>query len=336
MAGAGNTQIINGQPYTMYTPQWYAAMSADKVRTAGVEGTAGGTSEANYLSALSPSLQGLYRSLGMSTSDGSGSFGSSSTSSPATVGYSGTSSTAPPAALSYGGFGGDQVSSAGLKSDAISTTPTATIGPLDLSKSDTAAFATAKDQAAGTASASMTGLQQALAGRGMGGAGYEAGQIGGTLGREANTIGAAGRAQAVTDANLTAEGNLANLSAGVAQRGQDIGAKQSDAARALAAAEAAYTGGIAQRGQDIGGAEAAAGFNVSQRGQDIGANESADQLREREAGTAYTGGITQRGQDIQQQEAAAELAQRQAALRSQQTLAILQSVLGHRGASYAY
>ncbi len=326
-------QIINGQSYEPYTPAWYAAQDANKVHQAGVSGTAGGTGEANYLNALSPSLQGLYRSMGLSTD---GSFGSSSTS-PSTVAYGGSSTnTAMPATTNYGGFSGDPVSSKGLTSDAISTTPTATIGPLDLAKSDTAAFATAKDQAAQTAGASMTGLQQALAGRGMGGAGYEGGQIGQTLGREANTIGAAGRQQAVTDANLTAQGNLANLQAGVTQRGQDISAKQSDAARALTAAEDAYSGGIAQRGQDIGGRESAAGFDVSQRGQDIGARQSDAALAAEKAGTAYSGAITQRGQDIQQQEAAATRAQQAATLRSQQTLAILQSVLGNKGGAYAY
>lgn len=334
-AGASNSQIFNGQTYPMYSPEWYAAQSADKVRQAGVAGTAEGTGEANYLSALSPSLQALYRSMGIGGSSGGG-YGTSSTSVPGSVGYSGTTSRPTPGATSYGFGGGDPVSSAGLKSESIGTSPTATIGPLDLSKSDTAAFATAKDQAAKTAGASMTGLQQALASRGLGGAGYEAGQIGNTLGREANTIGEAGRTQALNDARLTAEGNLANLSAGVTQRGQDIGSKQSDAARALQAAEAIYSGGIAQRGQDIGAREAAGQLDVSQRSQTIGANESADRLAAEEAGTAYSGGITQRGQDIQQQEAAASLAERQAALKSQQTLSILQSILGHKGPSYAY
>jgi hypothetical protein len=334
MAGMSTTQVINGQSYTPYTPEWYAAQSGDFINRAGVSGTARGTDEANYLSKLSPSLQGLYSSLGIGGSSGTG---SSSSSTPNTVNYGGSgSSTAPPASVNYGGFGGDSVSSKGLKTDAISTTPTATIAPLDLSKADTAAFATAKDQAAKTAGASMTGLQQALASRGMGGGGYEAGQIGNTLAREANTIGEAGRAQAVNDASLTAQGNLANLGAQVTQRGQDINSKQSDASRSLAAAEAAYSGDIAQRGQDIGGREAAAGFDVTQRGQDIGAGESADRLAADQAGTAYSGAITQRGQDISQQEAAATRAQQQATLRSQQTLAILQSVLGGKAPAYAY
>ncbi len=387
MAGVGNTQIIGGQSYQQYTPEWYAAQDANTIHRAGVAGTAGGTGEANYLSALSPSLQGLYQSM----SSGGGGYGGSSSSTP-TINYGGGSgqATSTPSAVSYGGmpstvnygstptavnYGNNpnDVSSAGLTSSGVETGKTATIGPLDLAQSDAAAFATAKDQAAKTAGASMTGLQQALAARGLGGAGYEAGQIGGTLSREANTIGEAGRAKAVEDANLTAQGNVANLSAGVAQRGQDISSKQSDAARRLAAEEAAYSGGIAQRGQDIGAREAAfsggiaqrgqdigardAAFSggiaqrgqdigandaaysgsIAQRGQDIGANDAAARLAAERAGTAFSGGITQRGQDIQQQESAAALAQEQARLKSQQTLSILQSVMGGgRGAAYAY
>ncbi len=150
MAGMGNSQTINGQSYEMFTPQWYAAQDANKVHQAGVSGTAGGTGEANYLDALSPSLQGLYRSMGLSS--GTGTSGTSSTSTPSTVNYGGTgsTSTAMPSAVNYSGFGGAPVSSKGLTSDAISTSPTQTIAPLDLSKADTAAFATAKDQANNT------------------------------------------------------------------------------------------------------------------------------------------------------------------------------------------
>lgn len=291
------SQIINGQSYEQYTPAWYKAQQDDTINRAGVAGTAEGTGEANYLSKLSPTLAGLYSAVGSSG-------GTSTAGRPSTVGYpsapgGGGGSTANPAQVSFPTGG-----------SSMTMSPTATIAPLDLSASDAAAFANAKDQAGQTAGASMTGLSQALAGRGMGGAGYEAGQIGSTLSTAANTIGSAGRAKAVEDANLTAQGNVANLNASVAQRGQDIGQKESQAGLDAAARNTAYSGGITQRGQDIGTQEAQA-------------NREAEQ-----AASQYSGAITQRGQDIGQAENAADLAQRQAQLKSQQTLAILQSVLG--------
>ena len=331
------TQVINGQSYEQYSPEWYAAQQADTVNRAGVSGTAEGTGEANYLSKLSPTLAGLYSAVGGSGGGVSGagvpatvSYGGGASGMPGTVGYSAPSST-------MDGLN-STVSSSGLTGPQTSTyNPTATIGPLNLAASDTAEFANAKDQAGQTANASMTGLQQALAGRGMGGAGYEAGQIGNTLSTAANQIGAASRAKAIEDANLTAQGNIANLNAGVAQRGQDISAQEGAANRGLAGKQAAFSGDIAQRGQTLSAEEAAANRQaeeaatafeggVTQRGQTLGAEEAANNA-------AYSGSIAQRGQDIGAAENAADLAQRQAALKSQQTLAILQSVLGGKSST---
>lgn len=291
------TQVVNGAPFQQYSPEWYAAQQADTIRRQGIAGTAAGTGEANYLNALSPSLAGLYSATGLGgTTSGTSGTGTSPVSYQAPVAGSFDASSVAPTGLSPSGTPG--------------STPTATIAPLDLSKASTAAFATAKDQAARTAAASLTGLNQALTSRGLGGAGYEAGQVGNTLAQEANTIGEAGRAEAAKEADLQAQAAEANLGAEVTQRGQDIGAQQAAAERALQGSEAAFSGGIAQRGQDIGSREAAAN------------------LAAEEAGSAFSGGIAQRGQTIQQQEAAATLAQQQAALRSNQKLEILRSVLG--------
>jgi hypothetical protein len=322
---ATQNQIVNGQQFAIGSPQWYAAQQADTVRRQGVAGTAAGTGEANYLAELSPSLQGLYSAAGLNGP--SVSMGAI----PDTVsgGGTGVAGTVGYQAPAESAINPAQVDSSGLTSAETSQyNPTAQIAPLDLAASDNAAFATAKDQAARTAQASMTGLQQALAARGMGGAGYEAGQIGNTLATAANTIGEAGRTKAIEDANLTAQGNLANLGAQVTQRGQDIGAQQATAGRALQGKEAAYSGGITQRQQDMAAQEeqanrqaeeAGTAFQggISQRAQDIGANEAA-----------YSGQIAQRGQDIGAAESAASLAQQQAALKSSNTLAILRSVLG--------
>lgn len=292
------TQIINGKPFEQYTPEWYAAQQGDTVQRQGVAGTAAGRGEANYLAELTPSLAGLYAASG-----GGGSSRATSGGVPSTVSYPGGQfpSNARP----------DQVSSAGLTAGTAGpSSPTATIAPVDFSKANTAAFATAKDQAAKTAQASLLGLNQALRARGFGGAGYEAGQIGNTLANVANSVGEAGRSEAVHEADLGARAAEDNLNASVAQRGQDIGERQSSADRSLRGAEAAFSGGISQRGQNMGADEAAAARDAAR------------------ADAAYSGSIAQRGQDINAAEAAANLAQSQATLKSQQTLAILRQVLG--------
>lgn len=304
MAGLQTGQIINGQPYQAYTPEWYQAQEQDAIHRAGVGGTAAGTGDAAYFSKVSPSLSGLYSASGLEDGSGSGSR------SWPTVGYPQGSYPQSPAR------GGNTGTPSSQNYAPMEDTPTDTIAPIDLTAANTAAFATAKDQAANTAQASMTGLQSALSARGMGGAGYEAGQIGQTLSREANTIGAASRSQAQHEANLRAQQTIANLNAQVAQRGQTLGAK------------------VAQRGQTIGA-------DVTQRGQTIGAQE-ADANRQAEtenaaaqraavaAGNTYSGEIMQRGQNIQSAQAAADLAQRAAAQKSSQTLSILQAVMGAR------
>lgn len=340
-------QIIAGQSYAPYSPEWYTAHAQDAIGRARIGGTAEGTGESAYLSQLTPSLAGLYSAVGGNQRTGTnfslpssvgyqpgGSFGGAST--PGAVMYPSGPTSSPSADPA-------QVSAATLLSgSAAEAPPPSTIAPVDFTGANSAAFARAKDQAAKTAGASMTGLQQALASRGMGGAGYEAGQIGGTLGREANTIGEAGRAQAEKEAELSARAAEANLSAGVAQRGQTIGAQQGKAARELSAREAAFSGGINQRGQDIQSRESAANLaaekahdiysgGIAQRGQDIGVGESAASRAADAAHAQYSGAIAQRGQDIQARQADADLAERNAALKSSQTLQVLQSILSGRG-----
>lgn len=104
---------------------------------------------------------------------------------------------------------------------------------LDAARS--AAFARAKDNAANTADASMKALTEELGRRGMQGGGYEAGQIGNTLAREADQIGEAGREQAIQDANFATHAADENFQGAITQRGQDISAAQANAQRQLEA-----------------------------------------------------------------------------------------------------
>jgi hypothetical protein len=145
---------------------------------------------------------------------------------------------------------------------------------------ESAVFGKVKDSAAGVASASLRGLGDELNARGMGGAGYEAGQIGGTLSREANTIGEGQRqwaGQRYQDANHRAD---INTQAGMMARGQDLNAS------------------TAERGQDVGLSEANLGSQTTQRGQDMSYN-TANRGQDLDAAVANLGSqTTTRGQDM--------------------------------------
>lgn len=129
----------------------------------------------------------------------------------------------------------------------IPATVSATSGTAagQLQASDDAAFAKAKDEAANTANAALQGLQGTLQSRGMGGAGYEAGQIGNTVVNAADQIGEASRQNAQTKYQQNLDRANVETQAEVAQRGQDLGAEQGMLGSQLTA-----------RGQDISAAEA--------------------------------------------------------------------------------
>lgn len=175
------------------------------------------------------------------------------------------------------------------------TTPANTVvgGPDQgqLAANNSAIFGQAKDQAAQTAQAAMRGLSGSLAARGMGGAGYEAGQVGRTVSNAADQIGAASRqlAQEQYDQALS----RANLQAQIAssERGQDLGAQTTLRGQDLGAYSTLRGQDIgaqtAYRGQDLGAYTAQLGAATSQRAQDLAAQEAAAQL-----------GLTARGQNL--------------------------------------
>lgn len=249
MAGTGNSQVINGQQYAMYSPEWYAARDSDQIGRGAVAGKAAGAGTAGFLSQLPPSLLALAD--GSSTSSmsasGSGRGAAPTVTMPAVDGAGGT------------GAGG---------SSAPASTPH--IAPVDFTAANTAAFATAKDQAAQTARASLNSLAGELSARGMGGAGYEAGEIGKRVVTAADSIGAAGRAQAQHEADLGAQAASENYQGDIAQRGQDTSMAEADANRRASLASTAFSGGITQRGQDLASQEAAdsLAFNEQSRKSD--------------------------------------------------------------------
>lgn len=172
-----------------------------------------------------------------------------------------------------------------------------------------AAFAQAKDQAARTAQAAMRGLTGQLSARGMGGAGYEAGQIGRTVMQGANTIGEASRAQAIQAAELAQRGAELNYQGGISQRGQDISAGSARDSLLGQMALGEYQGGISQRGQDMSQSESRDSMLLQQalaqyqgqmamRGQDMSAEQHMNSLLAGLSQSEYAGGISQRGQDM--------------------------------------
>lgn len=301
-----NTQLIGGKSYTMYSPEWYAAMDGNQVHEAGVAGSAAGTaagsaSVSNWQTKypgyqtpgpydINPALAGLSQAFGSSSSGGA-------TSAPT---------------VAFGGSAGG--SSAGAPAVAMSALhPSAAVGSVDYTPptegqegaARAAIFARGRDTAAQTASASLTGLSDALSARGLTGGGYEAGQIGGTLAREANTIGEVSRQQSENELARAADVANRQYEGRIVQRGQDIGKSESDASRELAAASTAFQGGIVQRGQNMSANDSAAG-----RSLDV-------------AKTAYSGAITQREQDLQAKRDADTFQTNQAQLQLEQRKASL-------------
>lgn len=160
----------------------------------------------------------------------------------------------------------------------------ATSGPTSdqLKANRDATFANVKDSAANTSQAAMIALQGELQRRGMGGAGYEGGQIGNTLGREANQIGAGQRQEAQTEydqelsrANLDTEAQIAqrgqNIGQNTATRGQDIGYNEALRGQDLSKYGTDTSNALGTRGQNIGYQESVNNINASRQQQILSA-----------------------------------------------------------------
>ncbi len=246
MAGVGNTQIVNGKSYTLYSPQWYAATQAEAQRAAAATGTAAGSAiKAESVASgvplptgvvgptgsiappsLPPSVQGLSLAAGGSTPLG---------------GVSGVSGGTTPGGMAGGGSGSPASSGSGY----------AHLAPVDTSAAEAASFAKAKDQVGSEATGSLTGLRSALASRNMLGGGLEErGTVAAGTAAEGQ-LGDVTRQQAVTRADLAQKNAETNFTGDIAQRGQDF--QKEEAGNTLAAdlAKTTYQGQITQRQQDI-------------------------------------------------------------------------------------
>lgn len=234
-------QIINGQSYTPYSPQWYAAMAADKVRVAQEGGTAAGAG-----------VKAAAGAAGIPLGTGTGT-------TPA-VGANGTGS--PTIRLGDPGSGMPATSGAPGSSSGSSTPNIPSIAPIDTTAADNAVFNRAKDQVGQTTIGALAGLRSQLGGRGMLGSGSEYKGLESVANKGQQQLGDTTREQAINDVGLAKDTAFQNQNAGVAQRGQDVTAGTSRRGQDIERELGGYQGQITQRGQDIN-----ASMSAADRGQ---------------------------------------------------------------------
>ncbi len=242
----GRKQIIGGQDYEQYSPQWYAAMEKDKINRAKVSGTAAGTAGKAALDALGQ----------VSGSTSSASAGSK------TANTGGGGFELPPRVGSGGGLPDyqtfDSGGSGGGGTGGVS--PVTHISQPDQSAAEAAVFGKAKDQVGQETSGALAGLRSAMASRGLLGGQGEYRGTAGVINRGQGELGDVSRQQAVTHLGNEMDINKSNQAADLAGRGQDISAN------------------TARRGQNMDYTLGGRGQDVSQRGQDIQYAESQAQL----------------------------------------------------------
>lgn len=206
IGGGGPQQIIGGQSYAMYSPQWYEAMDANKVHKAGVAGTAANT----FANAANPALAGLQSSLaGMFGGAGGGA-----------TGTSGGSAFGTGSSVGTNGAGTSGVSGG------------APVGQLQLpdqSGKTNAIYATAKDQVGKSGRASVTALRDELGATGALGGGAEVQGTRDIIANAAGDLGQVSRDQAGKQADLSADFAKTNYAGGITQRGQDVSASEAQA-----------------------------------------------------------------------------------------------------------
>lgn len=240
----GRTQIINGQQYSMYSPQWYEAMDADKIRRAGVAGTAAGTAGKAALTALGDVAGST------STTMAAGSGGSNGLP-PRIGGGSGA-----PGYETFNGGGADA--------------PIPQISKPDQSAAESAVFGKAKDQVGQESAGALAGLRSALAATGrLGGQGEYRG-VSGIVQKGQQQLGDVTRQQAVTHLSNEMDIDKANQAAALTGRGQDITKRGQNMDYTL--------GGrgqdIQQRGQDIQYEESQAQLNLTKSLQEAARRQS--------------------------------------------------------------
>jgi hypothetical protein len=204
--GGGPQQIIDGIQYQMYSPAWYAAMDAKKVK-AGT--TAGAASKAYAEAAMPDSLKGLLGSVSGALSGG---------------GLPGGGTAATGAGFSSGSGSGLAGSAAGQG--------LARVGGLqlpDMSAATDAAFATAKDKSGKIARSSIDSMRGELGATGNLGGGAEVQGVRDVINNAAGVEGQAARDISMKQADIGADFAKTKYSGDIAQRGQDVSAQEAAA-----------------------------------------------------------------------------------------------------------
>jgi hypothetical protein len=247
------TQIINGQQYRQYSPEWYNAMRQDEIRKAQTAGTAVG-------SGANAALTALGNVTGMSSSFPSSGIGAPGTGGlPPRIGSSAAGGGLP----SYSSFdsgGGGGFGGAGGGGGMSGNPAVPQISMPDRSAAENAVFGAAKDQVGLETSGALSGLRSQLASRGLlGGQGEYVGTQG-IFNQGQQQLGDVTRTQAETNLADQMDINKANLAAQSQARGEDISAA------------------TARRGQNMDYTLGGQAQQVTQRGQDIQYAESQAQL----------------------------------------------------------
>lgn len=204
--GAG-VQVIGGQQYQMYSPQWYQAQRSYAKDASSAAGTAAGSFTNSYMNTAFPSLAGL------SGAGAAGTFGlGGSTAGTGTAGAAG-------APGSSGPVGGG--------------TSVAPLQMPDQSAKNAAIFAQAKDQVGQMSRASLDSLAGELGSEGMLGGGAQAQATRDIISQGEGQLGDTVRANAVNDANLAADFAKTNYQGALTERGQNIQAQEANARLAL-------------------------------------------------------------------------------------------------------
>jgi hypothetical protein len=232
----GRDQIINGKTYQQYSPEWYAAMDADKTRKATAEGTALGTGTKAAYDAM-----GNPADTSKSSSAGAG--GSASGSIPR-IGESGGGWTEAGPSGS-GSFG--------------TPSPVSHISMPDMQAAESASFGRAKDQVGQETQGALTGLRSALAGRGMLGSGAESRGTVSAITKGQGELGEVSRRQAENELSTNLDVQKSNQAADLTGRGQDVSMRGQN----MDYASTHRGQDITQRGQDIQQQEANASLQMT-------------------------------------------------------------------------
>lgn len=244
-SGVSGSQIIGGQTYQQYTPEWYAAQRANNTTASGAAGQAAGSYTNNYLNS-SGILNGLQGALG----NGAGGSGSAS-STP-------TGTTLGGALGSGSGVNGGNIGPVSTNGNYV-----APIQAPDSSTATNSAFATAKDQAGKAARAGLMSLNGELGAQGLMGSGAQVQGTRDIVAQGLGTIGQASRDEAGKAADVAAQFAQTGYQGAITQRGQDVAAQEANARLAFAQQQAAYQRNIQLAQLALGGLTAASSASNS-------------------------------------------------------------------------